>query len=71
MNRIKLGTPLVTFGSMLRTHLNHFLAVLYCRNRFGRQGSSGDSTLVQIAKLQLGALLFLYVVPLMGVLGRL
>ena len=71
MNRIKLGTPLVTFGGMLRTHLNYFLAVLYCRGRFGRQGSSGDSTLVQIVKLQLGGLLFLYVMPLMLVLDRL
>jgi len=71
VNRIKLGIPLVTFGGMLRTHLNYFLAVLYCRGRFGRQGSSGDSTLVQIVKLQLGGLLFLYVMPLMLVLGRL
>ena len=55
---------------MLRTHVNYFLAVLYCRIRFRMQWSS-DSTVVLFAKLQLGALLFLYVVPLMGVLGRL
>ena len=55
---------------MLRTHVNYFLAVLYCRIRFRMQWSS-DSIVVLFAKLQLGALLFLYVVPLMGVLGRL
>ena len=56
---------------MLRTHLNYFLAVLFCRGRFGRQGSSGDATLVQLAKLQFCGLLFLYVMPLVLVLGRL
>ena len=55
---------------MLRTHVNYFLAVLYCRIRFRMQWSS-DSNVVLFAKLQLGALLFLYVMPLVGVLGRL
>ena len=55
---------------MLRTHVNYFLAVLYCRIRFRMQWSS-DSIVVLFAKLQLGALLFLYVMPLVGVLGRL
>ncbi len=55
---------------MLRTHVNYFLAVLYRRNQ-ATMKLSGDSAVLLIAKLQLGVLLFFYVFPITGALGRL
>ncbi|MCC3155551.1 hypothetical protein [Hymenobacter sp. BT770] len=54
---------------MLRTHVNYFLAVLYRRNQATMKFTS-DSGVVVIAKLQLGVLLFFYVYPITGALGR-
>jgi hypothetical protein len=55
---------------MLRTHFNHLLAALYCRNR-ATMKFAGDSGVVAIAKLQVSLVLFLYGLPLVGALGRL
>ena len=55
---------------MIRKHFNYFLAVLYRRNH-ATMKSSGDSAVVLIAKLQLALLPFVYVMPVVGALGRL